>query len=202
MYQDISALRRDLATGQVSALALLSQCVALNLDFQWHPLGFIVCTFLRQESIKVRLHLWPAVGAKQQSSDCLIHDHVFEFTSWVLKGTIENVEYTVDQEGDQYSIYEASSPDNTSVLTKTSRKIDLRVERRKKYHAGTNYTIRAGQLHETILVSSESAATVLITNDVSSGSPVVVGKRTGANRYEYERTRLSYEELAWFVDGI
>lgn len=162
----------------------------LRLPFKLHPLGFIACTLLTEGSRKLRLHYWPAVGGTQQSPDSQIHDHLFEFTSWVLAGAVENVEYIDSPVGKEFSVYKTQYSGDQSILTKTGATLKLSEQRRTLYDAGTCYSVSAGVLHETVRVGAAPAFTVLLTDDVSTAAPLVLGPVAGEYRYVYQREVL------------
>lgn len=160
----------------------------LGAPFRFHPLGFIACTLLTEGSVRLRLHFWPAQGGAQQSSNCQIHDHLFEFQSWVLSGAVENVEYVQSAYGAEYSVYKTEYRDDQSILIKTGNLLRLVESSRMIYSTGTSYSVRAGTLHETVRVGSEPAFTVLIARDVSDSAPLVLGPKAGLDRYVYTRS--------------
>ncbi|MNR56601.1 hypothetical protein D3C85_1772060 [compost metagenome] len=57
--------------------------------------------------------------------------------------------------------------------------------------AGSVYSVKAGQLHETRRIGGSPAVTVLITNTVSSDAPLVIGPINGPGMYEYDRFVVS-----------
>ena len=169
---------------------LLSLRRESHAPFKLHPLGFLACTLLTEGTRKLRLHYWPLAGGAQQSPECQIHDHLFEFKSWVLAGKVENIEYVASPEGREFSIYQAEYFGNRSTLIKTGATLRLAELNRRTFGVGSAYAVRAGVLHETVRVGAESAFTALVTNDVSSSAPMVCGPLGGRERYVYERDIL------------
>lgn len=161
---------------------------ALCAPFRFHPLGFIACTLMAEGPLKLRLHYWPLHGGLQQSPDCLIHDHLFEFQSWVLSGSVENIEYKPSSTGNEYSVYETEYRDGQSILIKTGQLFRLVERNRTVYAEGESYSVAAGTLHETGRFGCSPAFTALITNDVSSKAPLVLGSKAGLDSYCYKRT--------------
>jgi hypothetical protein len=161
---------------------------ALGTPFRLHPLGFIACTLLTEGRLKLRLHYWPALGGVQQSLDCQIHDHLFEFKSWVLSGTVENVEYAKSAFGTEHSVYKAEYRDDQSILAKTGELLRLEEKSRTAFEKGMSYSVSSGTLHETVRIGAEPALTVLIAKDVSDSAPLVLGPKTGLDRYVYTRS--------------
>lgn len=175
----------------------------LKAPFRLHPLGFIACTLLSDGLKKVRLHYWPVAGATQQSPDCQIHDHLFEFKSWVFAGEVQNIEYSVSnsQSGSEMAEYRTEYIDDLSILSKTGRTLWLTEACRTTYGTGSAYSLSAGVLHETIRLSMEPAFTVLLAHEVSAGPPLVLGPCDGENRYVYRREQLEESVVERILAG-
>lgn len=182
-------------SGRLGLGDLLALRSALQAPFRLHPLGFVVCTLLTEGSRKLRLHYWPAAGRDRLSPECQIHDHLFEFRSWVLAGTVENIEYVVDPTGNEFAVYETSYSGNQSILTKTEAIVRLGEQRRIAYSAKSCYSVSAGVLHETVLRGEAPAFTVLFTHDVSCAAPLVFGPMLGESSYVYDRAVVPEEEV-------
>ena len=198
----LDELESDLQAGRVSLSELLALRLAIGAPFTYHPLGFVTCVLMRDKSRKVRLHYWPIGGGIQQSPDCQLHDHRFEFKSWVLAGSVENVEYDISVDGAQFAVYQAHYRGETSLLVKTSEKVGLVEVSRNRYQAGSSYTVQAGSIHETVRVGTVPAFTVLVTNDLSIADPIVLGSVEGEEKYVYERKKLTERELNILLSQI
>lgn len=190
MQPSIEQLEADLGEGRLRLPDLLALRLELRCPFRLHPLGFIACTLLTQGKKKFRLHFWPVEGGAQQSPECQIHDHLFEFRSWVLSGSVENIEYTASSNGKEFAIYRTEYGEDRSTLIKTDQYLKLAEARRDTFHEGSSYAVAAGVLHETVRVGAKPALTVLVTTDVSSTAPMVFGPPGGHDHYVYERSVL------------
>ena len=187
MSSHIDQIQQKLMDGSLSLPDLLSLRRELRAPFRLHPLGFFACTLFAEGTRKVRLHFWPLEGGAPQSPDCQIHDHIFEFRSWVFGGSVENIEYLHSTEGIEYAVYRTDYSDSISTLTKTDASLRLVVLRRCTYSAGSSYEVPSGVLHETARVGPGPAFTLLVTNDVSTVAPSVLGPKDGRDGYIYER---------------
>ena len=58
------------------------------------------------------------------------------------------------------------------------------------YKEGSTYSVRSGVLHETQRTGLQKACTVLVTNDVSESSPLVLGPVNGLDQYIYQRSNI------------
>ncbi|MFQ2322734.1 hypothetical protein [Aeromonas dhakensis] len=187
MIQSLEKIEYLLEQKNITLADLLKLRSKLNVPFRLHPLGFLACTLLTEGTRKLRLHYWPVAGATQQSPECQIHDHLFEFRSWVLTGAVENIEYIISSEGRELAVYQTEYSGNQSILSKMDFTLKLTEQKRKLYQAGSSYSMSAGVLHETVRLGSEPVFTVLVTNDVSTSAPVVLGPINGQQQYIYER---------------
>lgn len=171
----------------MSLAELLTLRRSLRVPFRHHPLGFLSCRLLTEGPRNLRLHFWPQSGGAQQHPNCQIHDHLFEFRSWVLAGTLENVEYGLSPKGQKFAVYRTEYAGHQSSLVKTGEVRRLAELSRDTIATGASYCVRAGILHETIRVGLSPAVTALVTTDVSNEAPLVLCSVEGPERYTYER---------------
>ncbi|WP_295550450.1 hypothetical protein [uncultured Pseudacidovorax sp.] len=188
MSTSIDKIRVGLDCGRICLADLLAMRQELRAPFRFHPLGFIACTLMAEGPLKLRLHYWPVYGGVQQSQECQIHDHLFEFQSWVLSGAVENIEYEASAIGNEYAVYETKYRDDQSILIKTGQLLSLVERSRIVFEEGESYSVAAGTLHETVRFGGSPALTVLVANDVSSKAPVVLGSKAGLDSYCYQRS--------------
>jgi hypothetical protein len=191
----IDQVRVGLESGAVVLADLLALRRALGAAFRFHPLGFIACTLLIEGSVKLRLHCWPAIGGVQQSPDCQIHNHLFDFRSWILSGAIENIEYESSGIGEEYAVYQTEYAGDQSILTKTDQLLRLVPRSRMVFCKGQSYSVASGAFHETARVGEYPAVTVLIAKDVSSAAPLVLGPKTGSAYCTYTRSLVEEDFL-------
>ena len=194
--------RLALQARNVVARKLIDLCVARGLPFRHHPLGFLICTIFSHPPEHGRIHIWPGLNSTTEKVVCPIHDHSFEFTSWVLAGELENVEYHKRATGKPFAMYRAEYTNNNSTLVRTNKTVNLEESSRVICPTGCMYSVASGQLHETRLVGHGPAVSVLLTIDESSGPPIVLGPLDGACRYEYHRIEATLEEINAACLGI
>lgn len=192
MSSSLTAIAQDLEKGRMSLQTLLALRREVRAPFRLHPLGFIACTLLSEGPWKIRLHYWPVADCTQQSPNCQIHDHLFEFKSWIFAGEVQNIEYSVcnSQAGREMAEYQTEYENDLSILSKTGRTMRLMERRRTTYQAGSTYSLSAGVLHETIRLGMTPAFTVLVAHEISAAPPLVFGPRDGEIRYVYQRQLL------------
>lgn len=200
--KNIADLQVALDAWSLKPADVIEMCLNRGLAFRAHPLGFISCVVFTEGEKKARLHIWPISENLSQGEDVTVHDHIFNFTSWVLAGEIINRCLYVDRAGVPCCVYEASYAGEKSVLVKKNEALNIMEGEVHRYSAGMRYSMCAGQLHETRPVGSSIAVTILITHDVSGKPPLVIGPFSGSEKYEYYRRLLSRDELDKIISGL
>lgn len=195
MYKSIAILELALRENRVKIFDLIKFCRNLGAPFRAHPLGFISCTFLSEGARNARLHIWPLDEKTIQDKNTQIHDHIFDFTSWVIHGGIINTTLTSSAQGELYALYSTSYSDEKSTLHKTNFSIQLSPNHSVLHLAGTEYSVKSGEFHKSERAGSSIAATVLITNQINKSTPSVAGSIDGPQLYEYQRVSLSETEI-------
>ncbi|MGQ2965292.1 hypothetical protein, partial [Methylophilus sp.] len=142
MMPSLNELESELEKGSLNLSDLLFLRRHIQAPFRLHPLGFIACTLLTQGKYKLRLHCWPMSNSLQQSAHCLIHDHLFDFKSWILEGEVENIEYVAAAEGKDLAIYQTHYDHIQSVLIKTDEIMRISEDKRNIYNAGKSYSVK------------------------------------------------------------
>ena len=168
----------------------------INAPFKVHPLGFYSCTLLHENNQKIRLHYWDAItNQEQQSSELMIHDHVFNFKSWVMFGSIENIEYEVSDEGEKYYLYSTRYENESSILKITNDSLKIIHKKSNIYTQGMSYVMEANVLHKTRSLT-DRAFTILYTQDTGFTSPRVLSN-TNASETEivFQRKDVNEQEL-------
>ncbi|MBT8124761.1 MAG: hypothetical protein KJO81_08055 [Gammaproteobacteria bacterium] len=173
---------RDLFTAMLSA----------GRKFTWHPLGFIFCRLSIEGNRKIRLHIWPKNKGKVQKPSWMIHNHLFDLKSWVIKGQILNIEYKAYADNDgEFTFYTACYKGEKSIIERTDEIIGLEEIRRFLVNVGENYQIPAGRLHESIAVHDSISITICETIDKSDKPPLVVGRNIGEQLFTYLRSDVA-----------
>jgi len=182
--------------GEITSTSLLNEIRESKLDFFWHPLGFVLGTYLSNNKEKIRIHIWPKEGSQQQKPYWNIHNHIFHLTSWVLEGEITNQEYRIinDEKSDK-CIYKVNYQGNESCLFKTKRGISLEQEKKEIHGKGNVYKIGTDTFHHSIRTSINSALTVVLSIEEELKSPLVVGNKHAKQEYRYPRVKVNSSYL-------
>lgn len=182
--------------GEITSTNLLNEIRESKLDFFWHPLGFVLGTYLSHDKEKIRIHIWPKEGSQQQKPYWNIHNHVFHLTSWVLEGEITNQEYRIinDQKPDK-CIYKVSYQGSESCLLKTKQEISIVQEKKEINCKGGVYRIGTNIFHHSMRTSVNSALTIVLSIKEELNSPLVIGDIHAKQEYRYSRVAVDSNYL-------
>ncbi|USH04374.1 hypothetical protein K6Q96_21800 [Grimontia kaedaensis] len=188
--------------GKINAKQLCEFAVNEGISFTWHPLGFMMATLLDEGREKIRLHLWTNTFDKAQKPTWLIHDHKFDLTSWVLSGSIKNIEYKDLALPETHQLYSVSYSSTGSVLTKLDKVYSLAVDKTQEVNEGEAYRISAGTFHQSLSLSSKTTVTICHTTDKKNTPPLVIGDIDGMEQYYYQRSPVLADELQLVIEQI
>lgn len=104
---------------------------------------------------RVRLHVWGDSRIPRQRVETPIHDHTFGFTSLVLGGRLRQLSYVVDASGAwrKFVPHRATvRKGEDTVLSPAGDPVSLRPDmmRSQLLTAGGTYSMRPGEIHETL----------------------------------------------------
>jgi hypothetical protein len=143
-----------------------------------HPLGFVCLPVQRQGDYGVCVHVWAPQLARAQPTTSAIHSHSWDLLSFVLYGAVGNVRLGVvdDPAGATHRLYEVYSGPGFDELRATQRLVRCFERGREEARAGGTYRLAAGEFHESVLIGSPEAATVVLGRggggvDLSLGPP-------------------------------
>lgn len=159
---------------------LLAQAHAAQHQPRVHGNGFIQLDL----SDTARLHIWGHPDIPQQKTNTPIHDHMFAFSSLILRGAMTNAEYDIQWDGKEafgdpkdlrdlryeltpsrfpttHTIYKAEVRDRQDTILKpTDYAVHLRAKSITTYTAGQSYTMEVGQIHESVVTGP--TATIIL----------------------------------------
>ena len=144
---------------------------------QKHPLGFFALRWNVGINQILRVHLWSKTFKWVQHPNWQIHNHIFDFNSLVLHGTIQNKTYKKNEnKTGRWSVYEVIYTDQNSTLIHRMSNVALDLEGAIVQRNLSKYSLSAEILHRSVL-RSETAITVLAarTTVESEISPTVIG---------------------------
>lgn len=185
-----------LDNGQLALNDVLKIRELINAPFKVHPLGFYSCTLLHENDQKIRLHYWDSItNEEQQSSELMIHDHIFDFKSWIMQGALENIEYEISDEGEVYYLYSTIYENDSSILKITDNSLKITHKNSSIYTQGMSYMMSANVLHKTRSVTDRTF-TILHTQDKVNTSPrVLCNTNISESEIIFQRKDVSEQEL-------
>jgi hypothetical protein len=171
-------------------------------DFRWTVQGFgMIRTYFGANSKQYRLNVWdhhlkvPGVST--------VHDHPWDFESWVLSGELINTRYVEDpHSGDEYQYMIIKTGEGGHADSDPFR-IRLRPTPTERYQTGDTYRQAANEIHET----NYSDGTVTLNARVGDTEKARVfwaddcGKGYWVDAKPREATGLEVSETtAWALD--
>ncbi len=133
---------------------------ALDYHPRVHPNGFIQLDL----SDILRLHVWHPGLPYRQKTYHPVHDHVFDFTSYVYSGRLVHVAYDAVLNASSTHVLwtaECIGP-NESVLRPTADRVRLVQVNARAVQPGEEYFFAAHEFHETL--SNEPTLTIIRKN--------------------------------------
>lgn len=201
-FGSISSVVSACNRGKINAKQLCEFVINEGISFSWHPLGFMMATLLDEDSEKIRLHLWTNTFDKAQKPTWLVHDHTFDLTSWVLSGSIKNIEYKELALAETHQLYSVSYNSTGSVLTKLDQGYSFAVDKTQEVNEGETYRISAGTFHQSLSLSPRTTVTMCHTVEKKNTPPLVIGDIDGVEQYHYHRSPVHISELQVVIEQI
>lgn len=170
-------------------------CLTIDIQPLWHPLGFASCVIKKDISnFILRVHYWPTNMRRTKNPDWPIHTHSYTLSSLVLNGSIEDIQYETAP-GDEYTLYKVAYINEDSEIINTNKKINIFKKISKIRTKGDQYRVERGVFHQSNVKFTESAVTLVALSEPSNEAPLVLGK-SEEFRYPYDRTPFD-KELFW-----
>ncbi|WP_457934051.1 hypothetical protein LOS73_17690 [Pseudoalteromonas sp. SCSIO 43210] len=178
-----------------------------DINATWHPLGFAIVKLLETESLKYRLHIWPAGERKPKYPNWPIHNHIFDLESLVVAGNIGSKNYLVlnSEYGKRSSNlkYIVKYHDTGSEIISTKTYIDVIQDTEQWFNTGEIYKIIRGAFHQSCVHENEFAASLVRTSNERVGtSPTVVGFSGFERVYNCQPSNLPTMKLVELIAGI
>lgn len=136
----------------------ISEILAHPHDRKWTIQGFgMLRTYLDEHEVE-RLHIWDTETAVPEVS--VIHDHPWDFTSRIVRGSVTNQRYLLDVgDGDPVTVGRIKTGEGGGLLDMQPRPGWLAARPAEVYLPGDTYQMDAPELHESI--PSSGAVTVI-----------------------------------------
>ena len=146
----------------------------------WHPLGFMHVKLADTPTGETyRLHLWSAEHRNPGEQEDKVHDHLFNVTSRVVAGSVENVRYrfVAGKSGD-YREFRVDYQSGYGRLIETEIVGQLHVVERKRIGPPGKHLVPRCELHETRPPEEGLALTVVRTSEPLNYRPRAIFHHT------------------------
>jgi len=185
--------------------ALRSRIVSTSPpDMFVHPLGFLYFELFRQQSLTVRLHIWPGRTLRQTIHVTPIHSHDWKLQSLVLCGTITNTVHCLRGSSidPTHRVYRVFHNENIDYLVPTSQVGTVVEGSVTRLFQSDAYVVSAGELHSTEVDEATISATLLLaTHSPKLSAPEVLGPLSG-RPYTHRRPRCTSDFALTAVDTV
>lgn len=154
--------------------------------FQYHPLGFLYAKVQSAGSVGIRLHVW-SKEARVQEPQWNVHDHLFDFSSVVLFGSIRNERFAFEKAlGGEAGLFQVAYDGADSVLTSLGQSGTLRPVGAETALEGAVYRLKSTELHNSSPIGTW-AATIVRTEQRRTDGAVVIGSSEHPKEVRYVR---------------
>jgi hypothetical protein len=174
-----------------------------SLKWRHHGIG-VLQAYLHEGDTETRIHVWhPAlVLADFNETNGLVHDHRFDFDSYVLLGSICNTRFQLepDPTGEwvkygvthaRKALEEYGSFSNPLGLLDEARYTARRET--KWYGASSIYSMKAREFHMSHV--NELTVTLIVKTGLVDGSSVIIGKRDVPLIHAFEHPETDYRTI-------
>ena len=170
--------------------------------FQKHPLGF---KYFKLGNIsnfeEFRLHFWINTNEKHDD-DLQIHDHSFDFESFVVSGSIINNKYEIIKSNNSEGfVYDVKFRNEKSKLILNTDNCYIQHTESVRINCGEFYSMISSEFHESINNEDLTITLLKITKSCDKTARVFSPKKL-ASLSSYERTTLTVEENLKLIDKI
>lgn len=170
--------------------------------FQKHPLGF---KYFKLGNIsnfeEFRLHFWVNTNDKQDD-DLQIHDHSFDFESFVVSGSIINNKYEIiNLNNSEGYVYDVKFRNEKSKLILNTEKCYIKQTASEVINCGKFYNMISNEFHESINNEDLTLTLLKITRSCDKTARVFSPKKL-ASLSSFERTTLTVEENLKLINQI
>lgn len=173
-----------------------------KIVFQRHPLGFKYFKLGRiSNTEEFRLHFW--IGTNEnQDDDLQIHDHSFNFESFVVYGSLKNTKFNSKKDitSNGY-LYNVKFRDEESRLVLNSEKQALETIKSEVIETGEFYNIESDELHKSENVNKLSISLLKITKPKNKIARVFSPKELNGLS-SFERTLVPEEENSELLNKL
>ncbi len=167
-----------------------------TFHFQKHPLGFKFCN-LGKLSVnqELRLHVWDRSENIAQDQELQIHDHSFDFESFVVSGKIKNTVFHMNENHKSKGhLYEVKFVDNKSFLEERSGQYYVEIKIEEEIAEGSFYFLSRTEFHKSETISDISVTLIKMIKPSTFKFPKLFSEIKAKEHLLFSRSRLHNHE--------
>lgn len=170
--------------------------------FKKHPLGFKYFKLGDISNfVEFRLHFWINTNEKHDI-DLQIHDHSFDFESFVVSGSITNNKYEIISSSTSKGyVYDVKFRNEKSKLILNTDNCRIQHTESVRINCGEFYSMISSEFHESI---NNEDLTITLLKIIKSNDKTarVYSPKKLSSLSSFERTTLTFEENLKLIDKI
>lgn len=166
-----------------------------------HSNGFDKLTLFRGSNLRVRLHIY---WTESQLNSPNIHDHRWNFSSFIIKGNYESEIYEIRDFGSDKFLYHyfSQASDKENYELDFIKKVKLLLIERKEYKENDINTGKAGEIHRIILNDRKLTVSLFLTSNYENEYARVFTNDDGLVGEIFNSNNLSNKEVIHKLKAI
>jgi hypothetical protein len=166
-----------------------------DMYFQKHPLGFMFLNLGKiSNHVEFRLHVWDSKFVPQDN-ELQIHNHSFDFESFVIKGRIKNTIYIIKENIDSNGIlYQVKFVDNKSILDIKGDKFCIEIDSEKLIEEGCFYDLKKDDFHKSDNMLDFSITILKMAKPQVFNSPLIFSSKKINALRAFSRSKLNKDK--------
>lgn len=163
-----------------------------DICFQKHPLGFAFLNLGKlSANTEFRLHVWDS-RFMPQNIGLQIHNHSFDFESFVIAGKIKNTIYSINENINSDGIlYQVKFVDNKSILDLKGDKFEIIIDSEKSIEVGSFYKLNKDEFHETENMLDFSVTILKMVKPLLFNPPLIFSTKKINSLRAFSRSQLN-----------
>lgn len=166
-----------------------------DIYFQKHPLGFMFLNLGKiSNQIEFRLHVWDSKFVPQDN-ELQIHNHSFDFESFVIKGRIKNTIYILKENIDSNGmLYQVKFVENKTILDLKGDKLCIEISSEELIDEGCFYDLNKDDFHKSDNMIDFSITLLKMIKPQVFNSPLIFSTKRINEFRAFSRSKLNKDK--------
>jgi hypothetical protein len=166
-----------------------------DIYFQKHPLGFMFLNLGKiANQIEFRLHVWDSKFVPQDN-ELQIHNHSFDFESFVIKGRIKNTIYILKENIDSNGmLYQVKFVENKTILDLKGDKLCIEISSEELIDEGCFYDLNKDDFHKSDNMIDFSITLLKMIKPQVFNSPLIFSTKRINEFRAFSRSKLNKDK--------